>query len=44
MTIVMSMEVGMFNKIVDWILEVVFMVMVLLNFQYPDRLRRGQRR
>jgi len=30
MTIVMSMEVFMFNKIVDGILEVVFMVMVLL--------------
>ena len=30
MTIVMSMEVIMFNKIVDGILEVVFMVMVLL--------------
>jgi hypothetical protein len=30
MTIVMSMEVVMFNKIVDGILEVVFMVMVLL--------------
>ena len=29
-TIVMSMEVIMFNKIVDGILEVVFMVMVLL--------------
>lgn len=30
MTIVISMEVIMFNKIVDGILEVVFMVMVLL--------------
>ena len=30
MTIVMSMEVIMFNKIVDGILEVVFMVMVIL--------------
>jgi len=30
MTIVMSMEVIMFNKIVDGILEVVFMVMVLV--------------
>ena len=30
MTIVISMEVFMFNKIVDGILEVVFMVMVLL--------------
>jgi hypothetical protein len=30
MTIVMSMEVVMFTKIVDGILEVVFMVMVLI--------------
>ena len=30
MTIVMSMEVVMFTKIIDGILEVVFMVMVLL--------------
>ncbi len=30
MTIVISMEVIMFNKIVDGILEVVYMVMVLL--------------
>ena len=30
MTIVISMEVIMFNKIVNGILEVVFMVMVLL--------------
>jgi len=30
MRIVMSMEVTMFNKIVDGILEVVFMLMVLL--------------
>ena len=30
MTIVISMEVIMFNKIVDGIFEVVFMVMVLL--------------
>ena len=30
MTIVISMEVFMFNKIVDGILEVIFMVMVLL--------------
>ena len=30
MRIVMSMEVAMFNKIVDGILEVVFMLMVLL--------------
>ena len=30
MTIVISMEVIMFNKIVDRILEVIFMVMVLL--------------
>ena len=30
MTIVISMEVIMFNKIVDGISEVVFMVMVLL--------------
>ena len=30
MTMAMSMEVIMFNKIVDGILEVVFMVMVLL--------------
>ena len=30
MTIVISMEVFMFNKIVDGILEVVFMVMVLV--------------
>ena len=30
MTIVMSMEVVMFTKIVDGILEVFFMVMVLL--------------
>jgi hypothetical protein len=30
MTIVISMEVIMLNKIVDGILEVVFMVMVLL--------------
>ena len=30
MTIVMSMEVVMFTKIIDGILEVVFMVMVLI--------------
>ena len=30
MTIVMSMEVVMFTKIVDRILEVIFMVMVLI--------------
>jgi hypothetical protein len=32
MTILVSMEVIMFNKIVDGILEVVFMVMVLVMF------------